>query len=158
MIFGLTNLRTGGFGTKFDAEVDGKVHLAVAPPKPFEINELQNFELSPPSFFFRAKRGEIFYMIATQKPFAPKARRFFFKNSIPKRCSESANSLCKPLQNVQFFGFGQNFRKMAARNFILGARAAVYRGAAVLFGAEEGRRTEGEEERRGEEADLTEEI
>ena len=30
------------------------------------------------------------------------------------------------------------------RNGILGARAAVYRGAVVLFGAEEGRRTEGE--------------
>ena len=27
---------------------------------------------------------------------------------------------------------------MAARNLILGARAAVYRGAAVLFGAEDG--------------------
>ena len=27
---------------------------------------------------------------------------------------------------------------MAARNFIPGARAAVYRGAAVLFGAEDG--------------------
>ena len=27
---------------------------------------------------------------------------------------------------------------MAARNGILGARAAVYRGAAVLFGAEDG--------------------
>ena len=37
-----------------------------------------------------------------------------------------------------------------ARNGILGARAAVYRGAAVLSGAEEGRRTDGgEEERRG---------
>ena len=66
-----------------------------------------------------------------------RGKNFFFKNSIPKRCSESANSLCKTLQNVQFFGFGQNFRKMAARNFTLGARAAVYRGAAVLFGAEE---------------------
>ena len=39
----------------------------------------------------------------------------------------------------------------AARNGILGARAAVYRGAAVLSGAEEGRRTDG---RRGGEADL----
>ena len=28
---------------------------------------------------------------------------------------------------------------MAARNFTLGARAAVYRGAAVLFGAEDER-------------------
>ena len=44
---------------------------------------------------------------------------------------------------------------MAARNFILGARAAVYRGDAVLFGAgraEDGRRTE--HGRRRKEADL----
>ena len=37
----------------------------------------------------------------------------------------------------------------AARNLILGARAAVYRGAAALFGAEDG----GQEERKG--ADFT---
>ena len=42
---------------------------------------------------------------------------------------------------------------MAARNGTLGARAAVYSGAAVLSGVEEGGRTEG-----GEEAGLTEEI
>ena len=34
-------------------------------------------------------------------------------------------------------------QRIAARNLILGAWAAVYRGASVLFGAEEGRRTEG---------------
>ena len=46
-------------------------------------------------------------MIATQEPFAPKARRnFFFKDG--------------------------------AEESVLGARAAVYRGAAVLFGAEDG--------------------
>ena len=45
----------------------------------------------------------------------------------------------------------------AGRNGILGARAAVYRGAAALFGAEEGRRTEGAEgeERRGEGEERT---
>ena len=54
--------------------------------------------------------SKIFHMIATHDPFAPKARKeFFFKNPIPKRCSESANSLCKTLQNIEFFGFGQNF-------------------------------------------------
>ena len=39
MIFGRTDLRIGGSRAKFDVEVDGKVHLAVAPPKPNEINE-----------------------------------------------------------------------------------------------------------------------
>ena len=83
-------------------------------------------------------------MIATQESFAPKARReFFFKNSIPKRRKILYVKLHFSLLNFQFFGFGQNFRKMAARIFTGGARAAVYRGAAVLFGAEEGRRTEG---------------
>ena len=78
-------------------------------------------------------------MIATQEPFAPKARRdFFFKNSIPKQSLESANSLCKTFENIHFFGFRQNFRKMAARNLTGGARAAVYRGAAVLCGAKDG--------------------
>ena len=37
MIFGLTDLRIGGSRAKFDVEVDGKVHLAVAPPKPNEM-------------------------------------------------------------------------------------------------------------------------
>ena len=78
-------------------------------------------------------------MIATQEPFAPKAQKhFFFKNSIPKRRKFLYVKLHFSLLNIQFFGFGQNFRKMAARNLILGARAAVYRGAAVLFGAEDG--------------------
>ena len=68
-------------------------------------------------------------MIATQEPFAPKARReFFFKNSIPKRRKNLYVKLHFSLLNFQFFGFGQNFRKMAARNLILGARAAVYGG------------------------------
>ena len=39
MIFGRTDLRIGGSRAKFDAEVDGKVHLAVTPPKTYEINE-----------------------------------------------------------------------------------------------------------------------
>ena len=39
MIFDRTDLRIGGSRTKFDVEVDGKVHFAVAPPKPHEINE-----------------------------------------------------------------------------------------------------------------------
>ena len=39
MIFGRTDLRIGGSRAKFDVEVDGKVHLVVTPPKPFEINE-----------------------------------------------------------------------------------------------------------------------
>ena len=37
MIFGRTDLRIGGSRAKFDVEVDGKVHLAVTPPKPYEI-------------------------------------------------------------------------------------------------------------------------
>ena len=43
MIFGRTDLRIGGSRAKFDVEVDGKVHLAVTPPKPFEINEKTSF-------------------------------------------------------------------------------------------------------------------
>ena len=39
MILGRTELRIGGSRAKFDVEVDGEVHLAVAPPKPIEINE-----------------------------------------------------------------------------------------------------------------------
>ena len=39
MIFGRTDLKIGGSRTKFDVEVDGKVHLAVAPPKSHEIDE-----------------------------------------------------------------------------------------------------------------------
>ena len=39
MIFGRTDLRIGGSRAKFDVEVDGKVHLAVAPPKPNKIDE-----------------------------------------------------------------------------------------------------------------------
>ena len=39
MIFGRTDLRIGGSRAKFDVKVDGKVHLAVTPPKPYEINE-----------------------------------------------------------------------------------------------------------------------
>ena len=39
MIFGRTDLRISGSRAKFDVEVNGKVHLAVAPPKPNEINE-----------------------------------------------------------------------------------------------------------------------
>ena len=40
MILGRADLRIGGSRTKFDVEVvDGKVHLAVTPPKPYEINE-----------------------------------------------------------------------------------------------------------------------
>ena len=38
----------------------------------------------------------------------------------------------KSMHFEHFFGFGQNFWKMAARNGRLGARAAVYRGAAAL--------------------------
>ena len=60
-----------------------------------------------------------------------------FKKSIPKQRKILYVKLHFSLLNIQFFGFGQNFRKMAARNLTLGARAAVYRGAAVLFGAEE---------------------
>ena len=43
MIFGRTDLRIGGSRAKFDVEVDGKVHLAVTPPKPDEINEKTKF-------------------------------------------------------------------------------------------------------------------
>ena len=43
MIFGRTDLGIGGSKAKFDVEVDGKVHLAVTPPKPFEINEKPSF-------------------------------------------------------------------------------------------------------------------
>ena len=91
--------------------------------------------------FFSARSAEkIFYMIATHEPFAPKAQEeFFFKNSISKQRKILYVKLHFSLLNIQFFGFGQNFRKMAARNLILGARAAVYRGAAVLFGAEDER-------------------
>ena len=74
-----------------------------------------------------------------------RGKNFFSKNSIPKRRNFLYVKLHFSLLNFQFFGFGQNFRKMAARNLIGGARAAVYRGAAVLFGAgraEDGRRTE----------------
>ena len=39
MIFGRTDLRIGGSRAKFDVEVDGKIRLAVTPPKPNEINE-----------------------------------------------------------------------------------------------------------------------
>ena len=60
-----------------------------------------------------------FYVIATQEPFAPKARRdFFFQKLDP---GTAKNSLCKvvnwhfSLLNIRFFGFGQNFRKIAAR-------------------------------------------
>ena len=85
-------------------------------------------------------------MIATHEPFAPKAQEeLFFKNSISKQRKILYVKLHFSLLNIQFFGFGQNFRKMVARNLILGARAAVYRGDPVLFGAgraEDGRRTE----------------
>ena len=74
------------------------------------------FERSPPSFFFRAKRGELFFVIATQEPFAPKARRkFLFKNSIPKLRKILYVKLHFSLLQIQFFGFGPNFRKMEAR-------------------------------------------
>ena len=39
MIFDRTDLRIGGSRAKFDVEDDGEVRFAVAPPKPYEINE-----------------------------------------------------------------------------------------------------------------------
>ena len=39
MIFRRTDLRIGGSRAKFDVEADGEVHLAVAPPKPINVNE-----------------------------------------------------------------------------------------------------------------------
>ena len=44
MIFSRTDLRIGGSRAKFDVEVDGEVHLAVAPPKPIKINEKLIFQ------------------------------------------------------------------------------------------------------------------
>ena len=92
----------------------------------------------------RRRRGEIFLCDSNTRAFcAEGAEIFFFKNSIPKRRKILYVKLHFSLLNFQFFGFGQNFRKMAARNLTLGARAAVYRGGAVLSGVEEGRRMEG---------------
>ena len=39
MSLGRADLRIDGSRAKFDVEVDDEVHLAVAPPKPNEINE-----------------------------------------------------------------------------------------------------------------------
>ena len=39
MMFGRTDLRIVGSRAKFDVEVDGKVRVVVAPPKPNKINE-----------------------------------------------------------------------------------------------------------------------
>ena len=62
----------------------------------------------------------------------------FFKNLIPNRRKILYVKLHVSLLNINFFGFRQNFLKMAVRNGILGARAAVYRGATVVVGAEDG--------------------
>ena len=53
MIFSRTDLWIGGSRVKFDVEVDGRVHFAVAPPKRHEINEKTIFrsENFAPKFF-----------------------------------------------------------------------------------------------------------
>ena len=88
-------------------------------------------------------------MIATQKPFAPKARREFFLKLDPETAK---NSLCKI---AFFFTKHSIFRLWAkilqngAEESSLGAQAAVYKGAVVLIGAEEAAEENG---RKGEES------
>ena len=96
------------------------------------------FEWSPPSFFFRTKRGEIFwhdsdtrafraegaerifYVIATQEPFAPKARRIFSSRIRKKMATNSPTKIYLiSMRFEHFFGFGQNFRKMPPPNLKL---------------------------------------
>ena len=54
--------------------------------------------------------------IATHDPFAPKARREFVSRIRKKMATNSLTKIfLKSMHFEHFFGFGQNFRKMAAR-------------------------------------------
>ena len=57
MISGRTDLRIGASGAKFDAEDDFEVRLALAPPKPGQIDQKQNFRsnIFVENFFLASK-------------------------------------------------------------------------------------------------------
>ena len=59
MIFGRTDLRKGVSGAKFDAESDFEVHLAVAPQKPSQNSEQNDFSIRKIRQFFFVRRRKM---------------------------------------------------------------------------------------------------
>ena len=97
------------------------------------------FERSPPSFFFRAKRGENFLCDSNTRAFrAEGAVRIFFQKLDPETAKKSLCKIAFFLTKHSILRLRRKFSKNHGEESILGARAAVYRGATVLFGAEDG--------------------
>ena len=74
------------------------------------------------------------------------ARKFFPQKLNPEKAKISLCKIDFFFTKLSIFRLRAKFLKNGGGESRLGARAAVYRGAAVLSGAEEGRRTEGGEE------------